>query len=127
MPEFLQSRKNDQFREGSWIFAGLRSRSLGGKQKIRDAMSYSIARESVRTAWASVREDPDKYGQQSLRSGGVSVAAAAGVPDRLIQHHGGWKREAGMKRYFAESLPNLLLVSQTSAFSSPLLCFACLQ
>ena len=55
------------------------------------------------------------------------MAAAAGVPDRPIQHHGGLKNEAGMKCYFAESLPNLLLVSQTSAFSSPLLCFACLQ
>ena len=79
---------------------------------IRDTMSYSRARESVRTASASVGEDPDKYGQHSLRSGGDSVAAAAGVPDRLIQHHGGWKSEAGMKCYFAESLPNLLMVTQ---------------
>ena len=79
---------------------------------VRDTMSYSRARESVRTALASVGEDPDKYGQHSLRSGGVPVAAAAEVPDRLIQHHGGWKNEAGMKCYFAESLPNLLTVSQ---------------
>ena len=69
MAEFLQSRKNDHFREGSWMFAGLGNRSLGGKQKIRDAMSYSRARDSVRTALASVGEDPDKYGQRSLRSG----------------------------------------------------------
>ena len=59
---------------------------------IRDTMAYSRARESVRTALASVGEDPNKYGQHSLRSGGVSVAAAAAVPDRLIQHHGVWKR-----------------------------------
>ena len=80
---------------------------------IRDTMSCSRARESVRTALVSVGEDPDKYGQHSLRSGGDSVAAAAGVTDWVIQHHGGWKSEAGMKCFFAESLPNLLTVSQT--------------
>ena len=141
MAEFLQSRKNDQLREGSWVFVSRwkgalypvalteqlldqgpqaqlaplfgRIRSLGGKQVIRDTILYSRARESVRTALASVGEDPDKYGQHSLRSGGVSVVAAAGVPDQLTQHHGGCKSEAGMKCYFAESLPNLLMVSQT--------------
>ena len=123
MAEFFQSRKNDQFREGSWMFVSRwkgalypfalteqlldqgqqtqlvplvgRIRSLGEKQVIRDTMAYSRARESVRTALVSVGENPNRYGQHSLRSGGVSVAAAAGLPDRLIQHHGGWKRENG--------------------------------
>ena len=80
---------------------------------IRDTMSYSRARESASTALASVGEDPDKYGQHNLRSGGDSVTVAAGVPDRLIQHHGGWKSEAGMKYYFTESMLNLLMVSLT--------------
>ena len=57
-------------------------------------------------AWA------EEQGVHSLRSGGVSMAAAAGVPDRLIQRHGGWRSESGMKAYFEESLPNLLKVSQ---------------
>ena len=39
-----------------------RIRSLGGKQVIRDTVSYSRAGESVRTALVSVGEDPDKYG-----------------------------------------------------------------
>ena len=96
---------------------------------IRATMSYSRARESVRVALASVGEDQDKYGQHSLRSGVVSVVAAAGVPDRLIQHHGGWKSEAVMKCYFTESLPNLLTVLLTIGLYlvPPLLCFACLQ
>ena len=76
-------------------------------------MSYSRARESISTALASVGEDPDKYGQHTLRSGGGSVTFAAGVPDRLIQHHGGWKSEAGMKCYFTEFMLNLLMVSLT--------------
>ena len=82
---------------------------------IRVTVSYSRAGESVRTALVAVGEDPDKYGQQCVRSGVVSVAAAAGVPDRLIQHHGGWENEAGMKCYFTESLSNLQMVSLTIA------------
>ena len=138
---FLQSRKNDQFREGSCVFVSRwkgvlypvalteqlldeghqtqlaslfgRIRSLGGKQVIRATMSYSIAGESIRTALASVGADPDKYGQHSLRSEVVSVAAAAGLQGRLIQHHGGWKSKAGMKCYFTESMLNLVIVSLT--------------
>ena len=30
----------------------------------------------------------------SLRSGGATAAANAGVPDRLIKHHGRWKSES---------------------------------
>lgn len=137
---FLERRKNDQFREGSWVFisrwSGLlcpvglveqllrqgghqghvplfgRIRSRRGKQVVKGAMSYSRARELVRSALARVGEDPDLYCLHSLRSGGVSVAAAAGVPDRLIQRHGGWRSESGMKCYFSECLPKLLEVSR---------------
>jgi len=140
MAIFLTSRKNDQLREGSWVFINRwkgslcpvalieqfleqgghesnarlfgRIRSVNGGQVVVGAMSYSRARELIRSALSRIGEDPDRYGVHSLRSGGVSVAAAAGVPDRLIQRHGGWKSEAGMKSYFAESLPNLLMVSK---------------
>ena len=140
---FLEKRKNDQFREGSWIFVSRwagslcpvdlveqlllrgkhqghvplfgRVRSRKGGQVIRDAMSYSRARELVQEALLEVGEEADKYSLHSLRSGGVSVAAAAGVPDRLIQRHGGWKSESGMKCYFSECLPKLLEVSRAIA------------
>ena len=136
----LESRKNDQFREGSRIFVsrwagdlcpvklveGLlaRGRHAGHVQlfgtirrtkqgeKIQGAMSYSRARELLREVLQKIGEDPDKFGLHSLRSGGVSAAAMTGVPDRLIQRQGGWKSEAGMKCYFSESLPKLLQVSK---------------
>ena len=64
-----------------------------------------------------VEEEADKYSLHSLRSEGVSVAAAAaaGVPDCLIQRHGGWKSGSGMKCYFSECLPKLLEVSRAIA------------
>ena len=52
------------------------------------------------------------------------MAAAAGVPDRYIQHHGGWKSEVGMKCYFTEFMLNLLMVLLTVGleFSPCMLC-----
>ena len=68
----------------------------------------------MREALKRIGVNPDGYGLHSLRSGGASTAAAAGVPDRLIQQQGGWRSDA-MKAYIQESLPNLLQVSQVLA------------
>ena len=143
MVVFLEKRKNDQFREGSWVFISRwsgslcpvqlveqllqngghqghvplfgRVRTTNGKQHVSGTMSYSRARELFREALTRIGANPSEYGLHSLRSGGVSIAAAAGVPDRLIQRHGGWRSEKGMKCYFSESLPKLLEVSQALA------------
>ena len=117
MAVFLEVRKNDQFRHGSWVFISRwegelcpvslveqllqkgkqqghvklfgRIRQKKGRQVIRSSLSYSRARELVRDALTRIGVNPNDYGLQSLRSGGASAAAAAGVPDRLIQCQGG--------------------------------------
>jgi len=76
-------------------------------------MSYSRARELFREAIVRVGEDASQFGLHSLRSGGATAAAAAGVQERLIQRQGGWRSECAMKVYFQESLPNLLAVSRS--------------
>eukprot|EP00117_Sycon_ciliatum_P009518 scpid21935/ scgid11781/ Integrase/recombinase xerD homolog len=140
---FLEVRKNDQLRHGNWIFIA-RSKGEAcpvhlleelvargghlqqsplfgkisqhrGKKVIRGQMSYSRARELVRCAVSRVGEDPNVYGLHSLRSGGATAAAAAGIPDRLIQRQGGWRSEKSMRMYFSESLPNMLRVSRCLA------------
>ena len=143
---FLESRKNDQLRQGHWVFLCRwnqeestvcpvalleelleRGQHLGhsplfGKVRrqkkrsvIRGKMSYSRARELVREALSRIGVDPEGYGLHSLRSGGASVAAASGIPDRLIQRQGGWRSESAMRNYFQESLPALLKVSKALA------------
>ena len=47
-----------------------------------------------------------------MRSGGASLAAALGVPDRLIMRQGDWKSVSSKNRYIEESLPSLLSVSR---------------
>lgn len=143
MALFLEVRKNDQFRHGNWVFIsrwqsdmcpvslverlieegdlvghvklfGRIQRKKKGRQVIRGSLSYSRARELLREALVRIGADPDTYGLHSLRSCGASAAAAAGVPDRLIQRQGEWRSDA-MKVYLEESLLNLLQVSKALA------------
>ncbi len=142
MKIFLVKRKNDQYREGSWIFVA-RSRKLTcpvnlvekflrrGKHSQQDKLfrkishtsngmelrkaplSYSRARELFRMQISAIGLKPAAYGLHSLRSGGTSEAAAWGIPDRLIQRHGGWRSEKSMNMYIKETHKTLLRVSQS--------------
>ena len=76
-------------------------------------MSYSRAKELLRKELKREGLDSSLFGIHSLRSGGASVAAALGVPDRLFQRHGGWRSEKARNNYVEESLDSLLLVSQS--------------
>ena len=141
---YQRGRKNDQFRHGSWIYIsrwdgdlcpvtllqkllkqgcykghvklfGRVKKKRKGRECIRGEMSYSRARELMREAMLQIGEDPAQYGLHSLRSGGATIAAAAGISDRLIQRQGGWRSEASMKCYVKESLQSLLKVSEALA------------
>lgn len=139
---FLVKRKNDQYREGSWILVArsgsptcpvkLLERFLAiGKHTMQDklfrrivhtpngmrlrqqSLSYSRARELFRKQVSGIGLDPTSYGLHSLRSGGTSQAAAWGIPDRLIQRHGGWRSERSMNMYIEETHQTLLRVSRS--------------
>ena len=139
---FLKRRKNDQFREGSWVFIARSStppcpvavlekflrignHSSGSKLfrrvqntkcgvRLRDQpMSYSRARELLKKELQREGLDPHQFGLHSLRSGGASAAAALGVPDRLFQRHGGWCSEKARNGYVEDSIDSLLLVSKS--------------
>lgn len=57
--------------------------------------------------------DKRQYGLHSLRSGGASAAALAGVPDRMFKRHGRWRSGNAKDGYVKDSLTNRLLVSQS--------------
>jgi len=138
---FLAGRKNDQFREGHVIpiarsasaSCALRwmQRFLGegnhaphaplfGKVSItsrrsyiRGQMTYSCARERMKSMLSAVDIDPSRLSLHSLRAGGVSAALRSpGVPVRLVQRHGGWRRLESLEGYVEETLDNLLCVSR---------------
>ena len=138
---FLEQRKNDQYREGSLVYISksyskycpvlLLKRFLADGKHSQNSflfrkiahtnkgaflhsqkLSYSRALELVRLLLKDIGLDAQKYGLHSMRSGGASLAAALGVPDRLIMRQGGWKSISSKNRYIKESLPSLLSVSR---------------
>ena len=50
-----------------------------------------------------------------MRSGGASLAAALGIPDRLIVRQGGWRSEKSKHNYIRETKNALLQVSRSFA------------
>ena len=56
--------------------------------------------------------DPSCYGTHSLRSGGASCVANAGLPDRIYQQHGRWRSDHAKDMYVQDDLNNLLSVKK---------------
>ena len=61
----------------------------------------------------SIGLKPELYGLHSMRSGGTSLAAALGLPDHLIMHHGGWRSESSKNRYIKETKAVLFDISRS--------------
>ena len=75
-------------------------------------LSYTRALELVRIQLKSIGLEPEKYGLQSMRSGGATLAAALGISDRLIMRQGGWKSEESKNNYIKETRDTLLRISR---------------
>ena len=61
---------------------------------------------------AALGLDPKRFGLHSLRSGGASAAANAGVPDGLFKHHDQWRSENAKDGHVKDSLETRLSVSR---------------
>ena len=81
-------------------------------KKSNQPISYSRAREIVLSAFEDIGLDKTKFGLHSLRSGGASASAAAGVSDRLFKKHGRWRSETAKDGYVKESVNEKLTVTK---------------
>jgi integrase len=138
---FLGKRKNDQYRAGNtvWLhlsgkptcpvsilhrFMLLSSSSYGLPlfRKISHGhsitfrqfpISYSSARENFLEIFSRAGLSHLDIGLHSLRSGGASQAAAAGVDDESIRQHGSWRSLTAHLNYIQKSKQALLLVPKS--------------
>ena len=138
---FIQSSKTDQYRDGAWIvvassrkvtcpvammnryldraelssdsplFCQLSKTNCGYKPRSK-GLSYSRFRELVLEAFKYIVPDISAIGMHSLRSGGATAAANAGVPDRLFKRHGRRASESAKDEYVQDSLSSRLSVSK---------------
>ena len=77
----------------------------------RQGISYSRVRELVKEAFKDIT-DVSKISPHSLRVGGATAAANAGIPDRLFKRHGRWSSENAKDGYVKDNLNSLLSVSR---------------
>ena len=75
-------------------------------------LSYTTVREAVLAKLEAIGLDKRQYGLHSLRAGGASAAANAGVPDRMLKRRGRWRSENAKDGYVKDSLDNRLQVSK---------------
>ena len=74
---------------------------------------YTRTREIVLQAFAELGYPTHLFGLHSLRAGGASAAANAGVSDRLFKRHGRWKTDLAKEGYTKDNLESLLSVSRS--------------
>ena len=96
----------------SFLFRGIVHTKKGSKLRDKGGLSYTTVRESVLERLEAIGLDKRLYGLHSLRAGGASAAANAGVPDRMFKRHGRWRSENAKDGYVKDSLQNRLRVSQ---------------
>ena len=87
-----------------------------GYEKLRStnkALSYTRAREILLTALREIEVDTKLFRTHSLRSGGATDAANAGIPDRLFKKHGRWRSENAKDGYVKDNVQQLLIVSRS--------------
>ena len=103
-PSNVCRRRDFQLLSISKTKCGYKPRSKG--------LSYSRLRELVLEAFKDIVPDISAIGTHSLRSGGATAAANAGVPDRLFKRHGRWASESAKDGYVQDSLSSRLSVSK---------------
>ena len=66
-----------------------------------------------KSSFKDIVPDITAFSTYSLRAGGASAAANAGVEDRLFQRHGRWNLVSAKNGYVDDSLVSRLSVSQS--------------
>ena len=88
-----------------------RSEGVSRLVSVDKPLSYTRARECLVSRLKEVAGDLN-LGLHSLRSGGATAAANAGVNDRCLKRHGRWKSETSKDGYAADSLERRLEVTK---------------
>ena len=70
------------------LFRGIVHTREGEKLRKSGGLSYTRLRELLLAKIRQLGWDLDLFGMHSLRAGGATAAANAGVPDRLFKRHG---------------------------------------
>ena len=93
------------------LFRGITHTKNGDRLCSSGRLSYLRMRELFLAKLKELGCDPTQFGLHSLRAGGATTAAPAGVPERLFKRHGCWKSESAKDGYVKDSHEALLSLS----------------
>lgn len=111
---YLQEAKID-VQSNMYIFRSLSYLKKSDKFVLRnrnEKLSYTRARELVKSALQEIGEKEANFGLHSFRSGGATTAANYGISDRLFKIHGRWRSELAKDGYVSENLQKRLSVTK---------------
>ena len=94
------------------LFRGIVHANSGECLRKDGGLSYTRLRELLLEKLSQLGFDPALFGMHSLRAGGATAAANAGVEERLFKRHGHWKSESAKDGYVKDSLKRRLKVSK---------------
>ena len=94
-----------------FLFRPICKAKSGDKLRESGCISYSCLRDLFKMKLRQLGYDPAKFGLHSLRAGGATRAANAGVPDRLFKRHGRWRSENAKDGYVEDSIDKRLSVT----------------
>ena len=95
------------------LFRGITATKSGERLRSQGGLSYTRLRELFLQKLRCLGFDAKQFGLHSLRAGGATAAAQAGIPDRLFKRHGRWRSELAKDGYVKDSMLSLLSVSQS--------------
>ena len=96
-----------------FVFRGVTPTKAGERLRMIGGLSYIRLRELLLSNYISqLGYDPTLFSMLSLRAGGATAAANAGVEDRLFKRHGRWTSETAKDGYVKDSVERRLEVSK---------------
>ena len=95
------------------VFRAIVNTKSGETLRKTGGLRYTRLRELLIAKIAQLGMDPALFGMHSLRAGGATAAANAGVPDRLFKRHGRWRSESAKDGYVKDSVERRLDVSKS--------------
>ena len=87
-----------------FLFCPICKTKSGDRLRESGSISYTCLYELFKKKLVELGCNPSDFGLHSMRVGGATQAANAGVSDMLFKRHGRWKSENAKDRYVEDSL-----------------------
>ncbi|XP_065916352.1 integrase/recombinase xerD homolog isoform X1 [Dysidea avara] len=111
LEEYIR-RTQISWRDQRFLFRPICKTKLGDRLRESGSISYTCLHRLFKNKLRNLGYDPKDFGLHSMRVGGATKAANAGVPDRLFKRHGRWKSENAKDGYIEDSLEHRLSVTK---------------